>query len=44
MPDLLDCLMPGCHEVSAVTTPMPAIEAVTFKLAVTQAARREFRA
>jgi hypothetical protein len=28
MPDLLDCLMPACHQASAVTT--PAVAGVTF--------------
>jgi hypothetical protein len=28
MPDLLDCLMPACHQASAITT--PAVAGVTF--------------
>jgi hypothetical protein len=28
MPDLLDCLMPACHQASAVTT--PAVAGMTF--------------
>ena len=29
MPALLDCLMPGCHEASPVTTPRPDLFAAT---------------
>jgi hypothetical protein len=28
MPDLLDCLMPACHQAGAITT--PAVASVTF--------------
>jgi hypothetical protein len=28
MPDLLDCLMPACHQVGVITT--PAVASVTF--------------
>jgi len=34
MPDLLDCLMPACHQTSAVTT--PAVAGVTFLDAIVE--------
>jgi len=42
MLDLLDCLMPACHEESAVTT--PAVADVTFVAVITRAMRRSTRA